>query len=91
MKQDILLHICSREALDRLNRVKLLKPKIAESVENKLLGAARAGQITRGKVDESLMKNLLETAVNSRVAITKVTVQRKKYFEESDEDDSDLL
>ena len=48
----------TKEARERLNRVKLVKPEIAEKVENALLQAIQMGQI-KGKINEAQIIDIL--------------------------------
>jgi len=91
MREEMLTRIMSTEALDRLKRVAIVKPEVAEKVQIQLINMARSGQITT-QVDEDRVKNMLEEESRARTAASKVTIQRKTYFDEdSDDNDDDLL
>lgn len=90
-RDSFMARICTPEALDRLKRVAIVKPQIAESVQNALLGAAQAGQLGAA-VSEAQVMEMLEKTGAQKAAQVKVTFQRKTYFDESDDDnDDDLL
>mmetsp|Transcript_12132 Transcript_12132/g.21631 ORF Transcript_12132/g.21631 Transcript_12132/m.21631 type:complete len:129 (-) Transcript_12132:88-474(-) len=90
MKDEMLTRICTPGALDRIKRVALVKPEFAQMVEQRLLQAARSGQL-KARVEEEQVKDLLEQA-SAAQAEKKVTIQRKTYFDDSDDDnDDDLL
>ncbi|KKY21000.1 putative dsdna-binding protein pdcd5 [Phaeomoniella chlamydospora] len=57
-RQSILLQILHPEALDRLNRIRLVKASRATDVENRLIQLAQTGQL-REKVTEDQLKELL--------------------------------
>ena len=60
MKVMLLRKILSKTALERLARVKLVKPDVAAQLEMYLLDLYRSGKI-RGEVSEEQMKMILET------------------------------
>lgn len=94
-KQMILEQACSQEALARLGRIKLVKPEKAASVENMIVSMAMQGKlpgrISEGKLIEILERGSMKEASQSQAS--KITVQRKRYAFDSDEedDDEDLL
>jgi len=53
-KRAILRAILTSEARDRLARIKLARPEIAESIENQLILLAQAGKIREKITDEQL-------------------------------------
>ena len=60
MKVMLLRKILSRQALERLARVKLVKPEVAAHLEMYLLDLYRSGKI-RSEISEEQMKMILET------------------------------
>ncbi|GBG27750.1 Programmed cell death protein 5 [Hondaea fermentalgiana] len=91
MREEMLSRIMKPEALDRLKRVGIVKPDVAEKVQMKLLNAARSGQIQEA-VNEERVKTMLEEESRLKAAASKVTIQRKSYFDDdSDDNDDDLL
>ena len=58
-KEIILKQILSSEARLRLNNVKMVKPEMANSVENYLIGLASQGKIRSPVTDEQLKQILL--------------------------------
>ena len=65
IKKAALLRYMTKEARERLNRVKLVKPDIAEQVELALLQALQAGQI-RERVTEVQLKQILQEIMQSK-------------------------
>ena len=59
-KETILKTIISSEARLRLNNVKMVKPEVANTVENYLIGMASQGQIKSPISDEQL-KQILQS------------------------------
>lgn len=88
MKNNMLTQICSPEALDRINRIKLVKPESADKVEMALLTAMQRGQI-KGKVDDARVKELLEQVGGMQARTSKVVIQRRNHFDSDDSDDND--
>lgn len=80
------------EAKVRLQRLAIVKPEKARKVEDSIIGAAVSGNL-RGKVTEPQLIELLEniSAGNELTKTAKVVIQRRKYFEDEEEDDTDLL
>ena len=60
-KDMLLKQILSSEARLRLNNVKMVKPDLANMVENYLLGLASQGRVTGQITDEQLKQILLST------------------------------
>ncbi len=58
-KEIILKQILSAEARLRLNNIKMVKPELANSVENYLINAASQGQIKPPVSDDQLKQILL--------------------------------
>lgn len=57
-KDTILRQILEPEARDRLERVRLTRPDVAESLENQLVALAQQGRLQR-KVDDELLRQFL--------------------------------
>jgi len=57
-KQAILRSILSEEAKQRLSNIKLVKPQMAENIENQLIQLSQSGRIN-GRISEQQLLNLL--------------------------------
>jgi programmed cell death protein 5 len=64
-KQSILRQILEPEARERLARIKLARPELAEAVENQLILLAQSGRLTRMITDEEL-KSILASLTSNR-------------------------
>ena len=60
-KEIILRQIISSEARNRLNNVRMVKPDVANLVENYLLNLAAQGKIT-GQISDEQLKQILSSA-----------------------------
>ena len=60
-KEIILKQILSSEARLRLNNVKMVKPELANMVENYLIGLAGQG-MTQGQINDEQLKQILLSA-----------------------------
>lgn len=92
-KAAILEQALSQEALARLGRIKLVKKDKAMAVENQIVSMAMQGKLP-GKINESKLIELLEhgtrSEANAGEGSNGITIQRKKYaFDSDDEDDND--
>jgi programmed cell death protein 5 len=58
VKKNFMFKLLTKEARERLNRVKLAHPEIGEQVELSLIQAARTGQLS-GVVTDEQLKNIL--------------------------------
>jgi programmed cell death protein 5 len=86
MRQTLLSQILTPEAADRLGRIRLVKESRATSVENRLITLARSGQLP-GKVTEEQLKQLLGAMAEHEDQEPKVTVSRRKGWDDDDLDD----
>ncbi len=69
-KQQILRQILAPDARERLANVRLVRPDIAENVENQLIQLASMGRINRVLTDEELrdiLSKLTETKRDTRI------------------------
>ncbi len=64
-KQAILRQILEPEARERLARLRLVRPELAEAVENQLILLAQSGRIQRMITDEEL-KSILSSLTSQR-------------------------
>jgi programmed cell death protein 5 len=58
-RSEALRRILTPEARERLGRIRLAKPEIAQSVEQQLLSLAASGRLARA-VDDTMLRSLLE-------------------------------
>ena len=65
-KKAILRAILDPEARERLSRLKLAHPEIAESVENQLIVLAQSGRLNQRITDEMLVEILRKVAPKRR-------------------------
>ena len=65
-KKEILRRILEPEARERLARLKLAHPEIAEAVENQLIALAQAGRIRQKISDEVLVSILKQISARRR-------------------------
>lgn len=65
-KKAILRAILEPEAKERLSRLKLAHPEIAESVENQLIMLAQSGRLNQRITDEMLVEILRRVAPKKR-------------------------
>ena len=88
-RQGILQQVLTADALARLNRIKLVKGKKAEAVENGIISMAMSGKVS-GKINEGKLIEMLErgSAKEARNSGS-ISIQRKKYAFDSDEEDDD--
>ncbi len=64
-KKAILRTILEPEARERLSRVKLAHPEIAEAVENQLIALAQSGRL-KTKISDEMLKEILKRALPKR-------------------------
>lgn len=90
-RASILGQILTAPARERLAHIALVKQEKARAVEDMLIGAAKQGKL-RGQVTEDQFIEMLEGVSGQYEKKTKVTIQRRKCFGDSDSDnDDDLL
>jgi programmed cell death protein 5 len=74
------------EAKERLARVSLVRKEQAHAIKMKLIDMARSGQL-REQVSEAKLVEMLEEGQAS--AAPKVSIQRRKYDLDDEEEDND--
>lgn len=60
LKRKVMKVILSKEAMERLGRIKLVKPELATQLEMYLVQLYQSGKI-KGLITEEQMKSILET------------------------------
>ncbi|MCD6402782.1 MAG: DNA-binding protein [Candidatus Aenigmarchaeota archaeon] len=65
LKESILKKILTKEAKERLSRVKLVKPELASQIELYLVQLYQAGQI-KSMVTEAQIKNILSSLATKK-------------------------
>jgi len=65
LKKSVLGKILTKKAIERLNRIKLVKPELATRLEVYLVQLYQAGQIS-GMIDDEKLKELLNSVVDKR-------------------------
>lgn len=65
LKKKILSLILSKGALERLSRIKLVKPELATQLENYLIELYQQGKI-RSEISEQQFKMIMEAVSNKR-------------------------
>ena len=85
-RASILSQILEPDAADRLGRIRLVKASRADDVENRLIMLARSGQL-RGRVTEAQLKDILNAVSEQQQEAEKVTVQRRKGWDDDDLED----
>jgi len=89
-KHLMLQSLLTPEAKERLSRISLVKPELADSVSQQIIAMANRGAITE-KISEHRLKQMLETnSESSNKKGPKITFQRKKYDREEEEEEYDL-
>mmetsp|Transcript_110337 Transcript_110337/g.312210 ORF Transcript_110337/g.312210 Transcript_110337/m.312210 type:complete len:133 (+) Transcript_110337:100-498(+) len=73
------------DALERLQRVGLVKPDKQRQIEESILSAATTGRITE-KVSDTELIRIIEKIDKSSAPTTSVKIQRKKRGDDSDDD-----
>ena len=77
-KEAILRVILTQEARQRLANVKLVKPELAEAIENQLIALAQSGRIQAPLTDEEL-KAILEQLTNQTRKDYKITIKERGW------------
>ena len=77
-KEAILRVILTPEARQRLANVKLVKPELAEAIENQLIALAQSGRIKEPLTDEEL-KAILEQLTNQTRKEYKITIKERGW------------
>ncbi len=72
----IIRKILSKQAMERLARVKLVKPDLALQLEDYLISLHRAGKV-RSEVSEEQMKAILETISGINPPTRSIKIVRK--------------
>lgn len=75
-KQEILRRVLTSEARERLANIKLVKPELAKSLEDYLVGLSLSGRLNKVIDDDELKEILRQIDERSRRDI-KITVRRK--------------
>uniref|UniRef100_A0A7S2TXW6 Programmed cell death protein 5 n=1 Tax=Lotharella oceanica TaxID=641309 RepID=A0A7S2TXW6_9EUKA len=83
-KEAMLKQILSPEANERLTRIGLVKPQMAEKVADMMLRLAGNGQI-KSKVTEDQFKGYLEQINKEAKPKTKITFARRRFADEDDD------
>jgi len=58
-RQQVLRQILTPEARERLGRIELAYPDLADSIENQLIALAQSGRVQRA-IDDATLKQILE-------------------------------
>jgi programmed cell death protein 5 len=65
LKKEILRKVLTKDALERLGRIKLVNPALASQLELYLVQLYQAGQITE-KINDEMLKKILQTLTGKR-------------------------
>lgn len=68
-KRIILRAILTNEARERLTRIRMARPEVAESIENQLIMAAQSGKL-KSKINDEQLRILLSKAIPKKKDIT---------------------
>jgi programmed cell death protein 5 len=60
LKKEVLRNILTKEAIERLGRVRMVKPQLAMQIELYLIQLYQAGKI-KGNINEEQLKTLLKS------------------------------
>lgn len=74
-KQAILRAILSEKAHQRLTNIKLVKPEMAENIENQLIQLAQSGRVPGGQISEEQLLLLLKQ-IQDRKRDSSITFKR---------------
>ena len=72
--KELMKKIMTKDALERLSRVKISSPVIATQLESYLIHVYQSGQIT-GKINDKKLKQILEVLVPQK---PKTKIKRKR-------------
>eukprot|EP00794_Sanderia_malayensis_P019165 gene19165-21086_t len=86
MRNSLLSQILDQSARARLNSIALVKPEKAKMLENMLIQMAQRGQLG-GRMNEEGLKSVLKSVNPQLEKSTKVTINRRRYAMDSDEED----
>ncbi len=75
-RRALLRKILTPEARERLARVRLARPQLAQTVENYLIQMAQSGQLN-GKVDEDQLKKILKQVSEATRKDFRIRIERK--------------
>lgn len=64
-RQELLRRVFTPEARERLGRIRLAKPEVAQAVEQQVLGLAASGRLQR-PIDDPTLRALLERLMPER-------------------------
>jgi len=78
LKAEILRKILTDKARERLNNVKLVRPELAEQVENYLIALAQSGRITRPLTVEEI-KEILARLSGSERRETRINIRERGW------------
>lgn len=65
LKKIVLRKVLTKDALERLGRIRLVKPQLSEQLELYLLQLYQSGQI-KSMIDDSELKKILEAISNKK-------------------------
>lgn len=77
LKQEILRRILTPKARERLSNVRLVKPELAEFVENQLVALAQTGRLNR-QIDDDELKEILADLASKLTKEYRFKFQEKK-------------
>eukprot|EP00401_Gymnodinium_catenatum_P081344 CAMPEP_0117495194 /NCGR_PEP_ID=MMETSP0784-20121206/20006_1 /TAXON_ID=39447 /ORGANISM="" /LENGTH=129 /DNA_ID=CAMNT_0005290107 /DNA_START=92 /DNA_END=481 /DNA_ORIENTATION=- len=90
-KRVMVRHVLEPEALERLNRVGLVKPEKQQKLEAMILHLAQSGQLQEKMSDGGLIQLIEKLDASTSAAPSKVKFQRKRLDDDDDEIDLDNL
>ncbi len=68
-RQEMLRRVLTPEARERLGRIRLAKPEVAQSIEQQIMGLAASGRLQR-VIDDATLRSLLERLMPEKREIT---------------------
>lgn len=77
LKQEILRRILTPKARERLSNVRLVRPELAEFVENQLVTLAQTGRLNR-QIDDEELKEILADLASKLTREYRFKFQEKK-------------